>query len=73
MNECQIFKIDLLDTFLDLDESVVEEVGMRVAEYPRDFVCCGDVIFCGCVCTNSVLGVSVYIYQIKDCAYLGFG
>jgi len=34
VNKCQIFKVDLLDTFLDFEERVVKEVGMRVTENP---------------------------------------
>lgn len=52
MNECQVFKVDFLDTFLDSEEGVVKEVGMGVTEYPRNFVGCGDVALCGCVWTE---------------------
>jgi len=60
VNECQIFKVDLLDTFLDLEERVIEEVWMRVTEYPRYFICRRDVAFRGFVCARSY-GFSIKI------------
>lgn len=58
MNQRQIFEVDLFDSFLNLEKRVVEEVRMRATEYSRNFVCRGDVTFCGFICTKRVFGIS---------------
>jgi hypothetical protein len=49
VDQCKIFKVDLLDSFLDPEERVVEKVRVRVAEYSRNFVCGGDMTFRGLI------------------------
>jgi hypothetical protein len=54
VDECQILKVNFFDAFLDPEEGVVKEVGMCVTEYPRDFVCRGNMTFSAPICKKGV-------------------
>lgn len=49
MKQSQIFKVDLFNPFLDIEESIVEEVRVRATKHSRNLVCRGDVAFRGSV------------------------
>ena len=83
VNECQILKVNFFDAFLDLEEGVLKEVGMCVTEYPRDFICRGDMTFCAPTYKKGVFefladipnrgkGVPTWILDCRLEEFLGF-
>ena len=79
VNECQILKVNFFDAFLDLEEGVLKEVGMCVTEYPRDFICRGDMTFCTPTCKkfladipNRGKDVPTWILDCRLEEFLGF-